>query len=921
MAIEENKIVRFPEGAQDVPFEEVNYVMVAGPDGKFKRISKNALKAGLTIENGRIQAVDPGPLPTQPAGQTRYMEVTAVGTWTYGGVEVGSNADGYRTTFWWTGDTWVNNGSVRVKGDTPVGTDVLIDEEVPKGKAVIDYTYSKSVIEVKDSLKVSQSDILSGEFNLFFKYELISGKYINNTNGITDGADSLMVKIPIRQIEYHVVATRNAESAFSVAFLDEFGNQLKPEGRSNYTLAFNQEGDFTPPIGAVYFLSNQKVVGSTILNVATSTLYPKSQTEDVKIKEDLIPDNIKYTELLQQSPNLFNKDSGNEVVGYISTSTGDVQTSANSRITEWIELDDAYTHVTIAGRNSTSGNLRFSTNGVSIIKPVKDDGSDFTSFDPSQNGKGINDTFRKPVGAKYVSLTYIFSGNGDADGLMVVNGTEAPDSYQPYGYSTIKPQYLPQSVGDLTLSKDGDNYIVKGLSENNKELRTDFVIRVGADSESNPNFNIKADYANGGSFKNSGDDIAPVNVFDNRYIGGNHGWSFLKQLTLSGHGKTVADVGAIYTDSQSRQFVIVRVPNANTIIVSARNVGTDENPTYPAVNGTLTYVDNGVSTTSISGYTQASINNVWNFIKLNRSVVLIDGKEPQEGDNKGGVVQIVEDYDIFDLDSVLQELIDNRPISGYTDNPNLNSFDADKLFNHSIIYEWKNAGKCTISHSFLAYKKLKFNFHSFIQAGPLTSSSAKLYIPKTLPYGGVDYRLAPTYGTVSSAINFTKSAYWEDVNNAPDRVINFVTGNYGIHLGYIKDVGDSVNRENLVNDAIFLSTSKKLYPKGIDVNTVIEEGTNYSVVAFRNIVDLTDVGAVRTSFDLVEYDNSTYLFLDYHKTGIDAVELPSKYSSKSIEVFEKTDNIELLTKVNTGTIRINSSATSSSYGYIILKLK
>src|SRR5690606_39115588 len=108
MAIDENKIVRFPEGAQDVPFEEVNYVMVTGPDGKFKRISKNALKNGLTIENGRMQSVAPGALPAGPAGQTRYMEVTAVGTWTYGGAPVGSNEEGYSTTFFWTGSAWVN---------------------------------------------------------------------------------------------------------------------------------------------------------------------------------------------------------------------------------------------------------------------------------------------------------------------------------------------------------------------------------------------------------------------------------------------------------------------------------------------------------------------------------------------------------------------------------------------------------------------------------------------------------------------------------------------------------------------------------------------------------------------------------------------------------------------------------------------
>lgn len=76
------------------------------------------LKRDLTINGQRVSSVPAGVLPAGPAGQTRYMEVTAVGTWTYGGSPVGSNSEGFKTTFWWTGTTWVNNGSVRVTGQT-----------------------------------------------------------------------------------------------------------------------------------------------------------------------------------------------------------------------------------------------------------------------------------------------------------------------------------------------------------------------------------------------------------------------------------------------------------------------------------------------------------------------------------------------------------------------------------------------------------------------------------------------------------------------------------------------------------------------------------------------------------------------------------------------------------------------------------
>lgn len=107
-------------------------------------------KQYLTIEGQRIASVDPGALPAGPAGQTRYMEVTAVGTWTYGGVDVGSNDEGYKTTFWWTGTEWISNGVVRVKGDAP-------DLE----------GYSNLATSNKGGVKFSSGVGMTGVINLF----------------------------------------------------------------------------------------------------------------------------------------------------------------------------------------------------------------------------------------------------------------------------------------------------------------------------------------------------------------------------------------------------------------------------------------------------------------------------------------------------------------------------------------------------------------------------------------------------------------------------------------------------------------------------------------------------------------------------------------------------------------------------------
>jgi len=139
----------------------------------------------------RLQAVPAGALPAGPAGQTRYMEVTAVGTWTYGGSPVGSNAEGYRTTFWWTGDTWVDNGSVKVVGPMAAGTDTLQPESIPKGKAVEDFT-KRTYIAQKDigvqKINIGDNIIPILSNSDFDNVQEWGVGYLNNTGSVVAGA-------------------------------------------------------------------------------------------------------------------------------------------------------------------------------------------------------------------------------------------------------------------------------------------------------------------------------------------------------------------------------------------------------------------------------------------------------------------------------------------------------------------------------------------------------------------------------------------------------------------------------------------------------------------------------------------------------------------------------------------------------------
>lgn len=138
-------IKKFPDGFNILPNNSDGEYLIISRKGDKKpfKISVENLSSLLGVAAGdiqRIQAVDAGPLPT-PDAPNRYMVVTGVGDYTFGGSTIGTNADGYQTTFWFNGVTWVNNGSVRVKGDMPTGTTVLNPNgnNIPTEKATADY--------------------------------------------------------------------------------------------------------------------------------------------------------------------------------------------------------------------------------------------------------------------------------------------------------------------------------------------------------------------------------------------------------------------------------------------------------------------------------------------------------------------------------------------------------------------------------------------------------------------------------------------------------------------------------------------------------------------------------------------------------------------------------------------------------------
>lgn len=520
-----------------------------------------------------------------------------------------------------------------------------------------------------------------------------------------------------------------------------------------------------------------------------------------------------------------------------------------------------------------------------------------------------------PIGAVGVQYTTKFNGYGDQSNL-IVNDTGALTE-------TIRANFIPEDKKNpLSVKIEGENINILTKTENGNLVEFVNEIRTSATTESNSNLSFLYTRVNGIELKQTGDDICPANIVSAGYIAGNHGWSAGRNILKIGHNKTFADIGAVYTDSTSRQFVIIRIVDADNLIMVALNDAVDGYSIYFGnPTGTLTYTSNGVDTTAISGYTFSFIASIYNFSIENNLKFFIDDKEFTEGLFYGKEFKILENTDFLDISDFALKITAQRPIGGYLANPDFRTLNVDKLFNHSIVYAYSKGGKCTVSHSFTNYKKLHLNFHGFIQASPVNTGLGFIYVPKSLPFdaGNKIYSLneLTVYDTPTNDI-LLDSTYWEYPTNPPDRILNY-NGDFGFHLGYIKDLGDSVNRKDLVDNSIFISTNRKLYPMGVSVPTVMDAYSSFSVVAFRNVVDLSNNG-IRSNYDLVKVGNSYYVYLDYHNSGLDIIPISSELSAMDIEVIE-SKNTTLLSKVGIESLSVKSTATTSNNGFLVLKFR
>ena len=498
---------------------------------------------------------------------------------------------------------------------------------------------------------------------------------------------------------------------------------------------------------------------------------------------------------------------------------------------------------------------------------------------------------------------------------------------------TIK-QYVDESrstehILHYNSAEDADSYIVSPFNAT-YNIKTVFKVKRTATFTINPIFNFVAVYLVNKQTSvetlvhNCADDITPAQ-YNNTFIGGNHGDSDCRAITANAHGKTAQDIGSIWGIGEKR-YTLVGVPDANTLWFIGDN--TLQYPLFTFENAglvggaTLTHISGATNTQSIS--IGSSSLHQWKAACISSvSVFADDTPVVGSGEYAFNKLKICENYDVLNPASVVEKI--REGVGTFTETPNPNTFtNADKVARHSIVYEFDGAAEWRIATTFLAYQDINIVYFGYTQQGPL-SGTLKQYIPKALPISNgqetVDFRTVVSYDSVPQTMTLT-SSYWENPLLPPDRWVQ-KSGDIVLHSGYLFNYGvGGNNRKDSISRAIELNASRKLYPHGIDTKLTVNAGDGYSAVVWRSYKDVAGFnnnGII--SVNVFEYAGDCYIYGDFNATGIYAIEIPPKFVGRTVDVFEKRDNVELLTPLSNSTILVKVTTGTPMYGYIVAKIK
>ena len=324
-----------------------------------------------------------------------------------------------------------------------------------------------------------------------------------------------------------------------------------------------------------------------------------------------------------------------------------------------------------------------------------------------------------------------------------------------------------------------------------------------------------------GTVKGAGDDICPLKV-DDLYIGGNHGWPVVANITGE-HDKAAVDIGSVWMDENNREFVLLQV--AENTLRFVRTSGTLSMISLP-----LTHISGATNTTAVATGTASYAGQLYPSLYGCVQHYYVDGKEVTgDGVYAGRSVKIAESYEIIDLVPTLitlQESVGSNSNESYFTIAQNHDY---SVLRQTVVYDYNNTGGCTVTTMVNMRKSRESLRLNGVQSMLIGTS---IMVPMT-----TSYQTPVIMDTSTIDIN---KEIWSDPDTPPSAFIQFNPEmRYITVLGY-HDALDSSQKLRATMDSVGqYSAQFKMYPCGLYKQSP-KAGDTYTCIAYRCIGEYTN---------------------------------------------------------------------------------
>lgn len=526
--------------------------------------------------------------------------------------------------------------------------------------------------------------------------------------------------------------------------------------------------------------------------------------------------------------------------------------------------------------------------------------------------------FTTPSNCAYVVVSFYYKSTSDEEFDLTQTGLFLGSTYtfEPYVLRQASLLYLPNT---LLNGKDGKELVTKDdISPYISSLNC-IIVKSGNAIEfesGNDKFTSTLNNQNGifnlqnvtfnSNARSISDDIAPTHT-QNTTIGANHG-DLCYAATITGHGLDNTSIGTLWEGSNGKNYVVMGIPNINTVVFQGENEGSRYFPIYHILPVGTTLTRNGTSLT-VSAVAQYQLYPITKNVSHR---VLVDNRE-KNGDFNVDCesLSIVEQYDIMSINDIQNNIIARAGSSAAA------VYTGDSMLRVNNVFEFQKNMAIVATGTYYAISKQRRNDFMLLQASRITD--AQYYMPNSLPMNGYDFRTPVTVPWSSSLPAFlVGESAWADANNPVNRVL-MISSAECLAIGFIPTGVGAALKDYTNNTFELRNDTGKIYPHGVDnkIGWFMEAGDVNTLALYTcRFVPQT---APRLALYHYKYNGSTYVYVDYSASTTDLVIVEDSLNGKTIEVVESV-NTTLKSNIYNGGFYVNANYVSGETCYIVVKI-